>query len=106
MPSQRSAPLPRGWSKHIKTGLLHAISLATVALTIARSRHTRSRFLTELDRANGEIALLKEELVIKDARWNRLPPRRRPHFTPVQRMRILQRKPLEAGRASRQPRPS
>lgn len=44
----------------------------------------------ELDRANTEIALLKEELEIKDSRWGRLPSRRRPHFTPIQRMRILQ----------------
>jgi putative transposase len=43
-----------------------------------------------LERANTEIALLKEELAIKDARWDRVPPRRRPHFTPIHRMRILQ----------------
>ena len=46
----------------------------------------------ELDRANTEIALLKEELDIKDARWSRLPSRRRPYYVPVQRMRILQLK--------------
>jgi len=92
MPSQRSIPLPRGWSKHIKFGLLHAISLAAMALTVARGRHTRSPLRTELERANDEIALLKEELAIKDARWGRLSSRRRPHFTPIQRMRILQLK--------------
>jgi len=90
MPSQRSAPLPRGWSKHVKSGLLHAISLAAMALTVARSRYARWRLQAELERAKGEIALLKEELAIKDARWGRLPSRRRPHFTPIQRMRILQ----------------
>jgi transposase InsO family protein len=93
MPSQRSAPLPKGWSKHVKSGLLHAISLAAVALTVARSRivsRRRCDVQLELDRANTEIALLKEELAIKDARWGRLPSRRRPHFTPIQRMRVLQ----------------
>ena len=44
----------------------------------------------ELDRANTEIVLLKEELDIKDDRWSRLPSRRRPYYMPVQRMRILQ----------------
>ena len=79
MPSQRAAPLlPRGWSKHVKSGLLHAISLAALALTVARSRYARSRLQGELERAKGEIALLKEELAIKDARWGRLPSRRRP----------------------------
>jgi transposase InsO family protein len=61
-----------------------------MALTIARSRRTRTRLKTELDRADAEIALLKEELAIKDGRWSRVPSRRRPHFTPIQRMRILQ----------------
>ena len=92
MPSHRSAPLPRSWSKHVKSGLLHAISLAAVALTIARSRNAQSRLHSELDRADNENALLKEELAIKDARWARVPSRRRPHFTPIQRMRILQLK--------------
>ena len=31
MHSERSDPLPRGWSKHVKTGLMHAISLAAMA---------------------------------------------------------------------------
>lgn len=49
-------------------------------------------FPTELDRARTEIAQLKEELDLKDARWSRLPSRRRPYYTPLQRMRILQLK--------------
>jgi len=69
---------------------LHAISLGAMALAVARSRRVRARLRVELDRAENEIALLKEELAIKDARWGRVPPRRRPHFTAVQRMRILQ----------------
>jgi putative transposase len=61
-----------------------------MALAVARTRRARSRLATELERADTEIVLLKEELAIKDARWSRVPPRRRPHFTPIQRMRILQ----------------
>ncbi len=68
MPFEHSVPLPSGWTHHVKSGLLHAIPLAAMALTVARSRHTRSRLQTELDRANGEIDLLKEELEIKDGR--------------------------------------
>ena len=90
MPSERSVPLPQGWAKHIKASLLQAISLAAMALTVARSRRVRSRLEIELERADTEIALLKEELAIKDGRWDRLSSRRRPHFTPTQRMRILQ----------------
>jgi len=66
-----------------------------MALTIARSREATSRtrqhrLQAQLDRAHTEIALLKEELGIKDSRWSRLPSRKRPHYTPIQRMQILQ----------------
>jgi hypothetical protein len=43
----------------------------------------------ELEQADHEIALLREELDLKDARWIRLSPRRRSHYMPVQRLRIL-----------------
>lgn len=78
--------LPRGWTKHVKSAVLHAIALATTALMVARGHASRSRssrqcLAAELDRANTEVALLKEELAIKDARWSRLPSRRRPYYT-------------------------
>ena len=41
-------------------------------------------------RANQEIALLREELRIKDAREARIDPHRRPHYPPLERMAILQ----------------
>ncbi|MCP3980332.1 MAG: transposase [bacterium] len=73
------------------------MSLAATALNLAYGRNSssksaRSSLETELDRALTEIALLKEELGIKEARWRRLPSRRRPYYAPVQRMRILQLK--------------
>ena len=54
-----SAPLPRGWKRHIKSSLLHAISLATVALTIARSRGATHGLRAELERATNESALVQ-----------------------------------------------
>jgi hypothetical protein len=77
------APLPRGWKNHIKSSLLHAISLATAALTVARSRGAARRLESELERATNETALLQEELDIKDSRWSRLSSRKRPHYTPI-----------------------
>ena len=74
-----SAPLPRGWKNHIKSSLLHAISLATAALTVARSRSAPRGLRAELERATNEIALLREELEIKDSRWSRLSSRKPPH---------------------------
>ncbi len=48
--------------------------------------------VAELERAKTEITLLKEELSIKDARCSRVPPRRRPYYSPIQRMRVLRLK--------------
>lgn len=100
MESQRDeleVTLPRGWTKHVKSALIHAVSLATTALTLARgqaseSRVARPRLTVALDRVSTEVALLKEELAIKDGRWRRLASCRRPHYRPLQRMRILQLK--------------
>ncbi len=72
--------LPRPWPEHVKAGILHAISLAGVVLTFARGHAIgRRRLQVELDQANAEIALLREELYIKDGRWERSRSRRGPH---------------------------
>ncbi len=91
--SEKVIPLPRGWTKRVKSALIQSVSLAATALSLAygrtsSSKSARDQHATELDRATAEIALLKEELDIKDARWSRLPSRRRPYYLPVQRMRL------------------
>ena len=91
MATPRPIRLPRQWPKHVKAGILHAISLASVVVSYARGQATgRRRLLARLEQAETEIALLREELAIKDGRWERSKSRRRPHYTPIQRMRILQ----------------
>ena len=86
--------LPRGWTRSARSSVLHSISLAVTALTrawsaAATSRRQPTRLRGELNRAETEIAFLREELAIKDQRLRRIPPRRRPHDDPIQRMRIL-----------------
>ena len=90
--------LPKGWPDHVQFSLLYAIALASAALSIARSHRLTQGLRSDLERATHEIALLKEELALKDASWSRLSPPRCPHDTPVERMRILQ---LKADRRSR-----
>ena len=83
--------LPRQWREHVRSGVISAISLASVAISFARGRATgRRRLRAQLEQATTEIALLREELSIKDGRWKRSRTRRRPHYLPTQRMRILQ----------------
>ena len=72
MPVCRPIRLPRQWPGHVKSGILHAISLASVVLSFARGRVTGHRRLqAQLEQATTEIALLREELYIKDSRWER-----------------------------------
>jgi hypothetical protein len=73
--------LPRGWKQHVRSSVLHVISLAQYATVYTRSWaadsvNCRVRLKAELDRANQEHALLQEELRIKDARMVRIDPQR------------------------------
>jgi hypothetical protein len=80
MPSRPPIRLPKQWPKYIKSGIVQAISLAGVALSYARGRATgRRRLRAQLEQATTEISLLREELYIKDGRWERSQSRRRPH---------------------------
>ena len=90
-----SVPLPPSWPKHAKAATLHVISLAHFVLThvrgwAANSPIHRVRLAAECDRLESEVAMLREEIRIKDARMAALAPHRRPHYPPAERMAILQ----------------
>jgi len=93
--SSFSVPLPSSWPKHAKAATLHVISLANFALTqvrgwAANSPIHRVRLAAQLDQLKSEVAMLREEIRIKDARMAALAPQRRPHYPPSKRMAILQ----------------
>jgi len=48
----------------------------------ANSPIHRVRLAGEADQLNSEVALLREEIRIKDARMAALSPHRRPHYPP------------------------
>ncbi len=88
-------PLPDDWSRHVKTGILHCVALAQMALTAARARTSKkrgvvARLRAQLDDTQRENSLLEEELRLKDLRIARVKPRRRPHYRGVERMAILE----------------
>ncbi len=90
-----NVPLAKHWKKHVKSAILHVMSLAQYATAYTRSwaadsGNARVRLTAEKDRLEQERALLREELRIKDARTARLPAHRRPQYTPVERMAILE----------------
>ena len=88
-------PFSKGWKKHVRSAVLHVISLAqytTIQMSIwtADSSNKRVRLKAELGRADQKIALFHEELRIKDARVTRIDSHRQPHYRPPERMAILQ----------------
>ena len=70
--------LPKHWPRRVRSAVVHAVSMASFAFTLARSRaehpfDVRVRLQAELDQRDREISLLREELRIKDARMERVP---------------------------------
>ena len=84
-------PLPKAWTKHVRSAVLHVLSLAQYAAVYTRARaaesvNTRVRLKAENDQLTQEVALLREEIRIKDARMARIGPHRRPHYPPTERL--------------------
>ncbi len=97
----RVIPLPRGWSRNVKSAVLHVIALAQYAATYTRGwavngRIARLRLKAENDQLLQEAARLSNEMRIKNARINRVDPQKRPHYAPIEPMAILE---LRAARA-------
>ena len=98
MPSRSKLPqipLPKSWGTRVKSAVLHVLALAQYALTYSRSwaadsTNQRVRLKAECDRLTQELALLREEIRIKDVRMAQLDPQRRPHYPSTERMAILE----------------
>ncbi len=97
MPAAQSStiPLPTRWTNHVRSALLQVIGLAQYATVYTRSwaassRNARVRLKAENDRLQQEVALLREEIRIKDNRLLCIDPHKRPHYSPTERMAILQ----------------
>jgi transposase InsO family protein len=87
--------MPAVWPKKAKSILIHVISMARIAFLYAKSHCTENRSRLSAIRfrqAGDEISLLKEELRIKDARMIRISAHHRPHYTPTERLAIMELK--------------
>ena len=87
----RTQPLPRGWTRSIRSAVLHIISLAHYAGARACGKAAVSispflRTKAENARLRQKLAQLQEEVRIKHASMCLLPPHRRPHYPPTERM--------------------
>ncbi|MGC4065033.1 MAG: hypothetical protein QM784_10400 [Polyangiaceae bacterium] len=87
-------PLPSSWSDFAKSAFLSSISMAHRAMTwtqswCVNSTIARLRLTAENQQLHVEVAMLREELRIKDARLLRIPASQRPHYAPTERLAIL-----------------
>ena len=94
-PKSPQIPLPKSWKTHVRSAVLHVISLTRYATIFTRSwaansLNARVRLKSENDRLSQDVALLLEEIRIKNSRLQRIDPFRRPQYEPVERMAILE----------------
>lgn len=88
-------PLPKGWPRRVRSTVIHVISLAHFSLIATRSWaanswNARVRLKSQNGRLRHALALLREEMRLKDDRMSRVPAQRRPHYTPIERLAILE----------------
>ena len=74
----RNLRLPKSWPSRVRSSTIQAISLAYFSLTFARTSAANSiikriRLQAEVDRLRQEVALLREEIRIKDVRMELVP---------------------------------
>ena len=90
-----SIPIPKSWHKRVRSAVIDIISLAHWSIVYTRSMCANSslakvRLAGQADRLKNEVALLKAEIRIKDARFSRVPAKNRPHYSSEERMSILE----------------
>ena len=91
--------LPRSWPAKIRIAVVNSMALVSKALLWSLGRfenaaNPRARLAAQVERLKHEIALLTEEIRIKDTRMQEIEPRRRPHYPPSERMAILELRAL------------
>ncbi len=95
MPQAPRISLPKVWPTRVKSAMLYVISLAQFSMAYSRgwaadSVTLRLRLKARVDQLEQEVALLRDEIRIKDVRMVSISPPRRPHYAPLERMAILE----------------
>ena len=93
--SKPNLSVPKHWKESILSAVTHVISLATYILCYTRSwaansANARVRLSAEKDQLQQQVAILREEIRIKDSRMASIPAARRPHYQLTQRLAILE----------------
>ncbi len=93
MPESPRISLPKLWPTRAKSAMLQVISLAQFSMAYSRgwaadSVTPRLRLKARIDQLEQEVALLREEIRIKDVRMVSISPHRRPQYSPLERCKL------------------
>ena len=88
-------PLPKSWKETVKSAVLHVVSLAHMSMVAVRGQAAeepnRVAYLNSvIERLEHDLRVRDDKDRIKDARMKRIPAQRRPHYTPIERLEILE----------------
>ena len=94
-----SLPLPKGWPKVARHAVLNVIGVVRVAMLAGREFLIQNGDVLEahVHRLETEVALLRDELRIIGLRMTRIAPQRRPQYSPVERMAIMELRAMRGG---------
>ena len=84
--------LPKDWHSVVRNAVLNAIGIVRIPMLAGREALITNGDIKEsnIHQLETEIAMLREELRINGDRLQRMGPHRRPQYTAVERMAILQ----------------
>ncbi|MGY8771322.1 MAG: hypothetical protein ACKVH8_23150 [Pirellulales bacterium] len=90
--TEETIPLPKNWSHSVRHSLLNVFSLLRMSMLAGREYLLNQGLnsTAHIQRLETEVALLREELRILGSRLKRVPSHRRPQYSPVERMAILE----------------
>ena len=87
-----SLRLPKDWHSYVRNAVLNVVGIVRIALLAGREILITNGDAKDarIHQLETEVAMLREELRINGARMHRVTPHRRPQYTTVERMAILQ----------------
>ena len=87
-----SLRLPRNWHALVRSAVLQVIGIVRIAMLTRREALIKNGDAPDarIHQLESEVAMLREELRIISARMRRVPSNRRPQYTGLERMAILQ----------------
>ena len=87
-----SLPLPKDWTANVRHAVLNVIGIVRIAMLTGREFLIQEDkpHVAQVHRFESEVAMLREEPRIIDARTSRIDPHQRPQYLPTERMAILE----------------